>query len=217
MIDRIKGSSGNYGIDVTKELNNYPTENVTILCLDEKLDKKPINSIREHISKEIYNNNIQSSVPRNLEVSNMLLPELTLFQNIKFFCELHDASSIIDRSDYNIYENFKDFLHFKREEIDEALWQTFGLILYLLMNKDYLFISMPLGTPLTSNKRSDLIFHLTETKKYEKIFFYAFPPAIDAYKNICKHYRILEKGSISDILSYDHARERIIDHNNNKS
>ena len=103
-----------------------------------------------------------------------MLPELTLFQNIKFFCELHDASSLINRSDCNIYENFKDFLYFKRGEIDEALWQTFGLILYLLMNKDYFFISMPLGTPLTSTKSSDLIFHLTETKKYEKIFFMLF-------------------------------------------
>ena len=105
MIDRINDSSSNYPIDVIKEIKNYPTENVTILCLDEKLEKKPINSIREHISKKIYKKNIQSSVPRNLEVSNILLPELTLFQNIKFLCELHDASSLINRSDYNIYEN----------------------------------------------------------------------------------------------------------------
>ena len=65
MIDRINDSSSNYLIDVIKEIKNYPTENVTILCLDEKLEKKPINSIREHISKKFIKN-IQSSVPRNL-------------------------------------------------------------------------------------------------------------------------------------------------------
>jgi hypothetical protein len=153
-------------------------------------------------------------VPRILDASNMLIPDITLMQNYQFFLELNNVDSGACY-EYDILSNFKEFLHFKRGQVDEDVWQTFGLIFYILLNKNISFISAPLAVALSGKKKLDLLYVINELKQKRSIFFFANPPAIDIYKNACKDFRILSNDNISKIINYDEARKCIMEHNSN--
>ena len=149
-------------------------------------------------------------IPRILDTSNMLIPDISLIQNYRFFLELNKNDSSKINTNYNLLLNFKKFIHSKRGQIDEGIWQTFGLILYILSNSDISFISAPLAPALSSKKKSDLLFVTNELTQNKSIFFFASPPSIDMYKDACSNFRVLDNRNISDIMSYDEARECIM-------
>ena len=192
----------------------YQKENEVILSLQEKQKPGMLDKIREFVCEEMGKEINPSLIARNLTIQNVLLPDVSLIQNIRILCELYNINMSQIRQDYNILHFFKENLHCRRGGMDEGLWQAFGLMFYLLASKDYLFVSMPTGLPMASNKKSDLMFIINEVKKLEKIYFYAHPPAIDAYKDICNIFRIYENDTIGLALNYEQAREHIIAYNN---
>lgn len=149
-------------------------------------------------------------IPRILDTSNMLIPDISLIQNYRFFLELNQNDSSKINTNYNLLLNFKDLIHSKRGQIDEGIWQTFGLIMYILSNSDMSFVSAPLAPALSSKKKWDLLFVVNELTQNKSIFFFAHPPSIDMYKDVCSNYRVLDNNKISDIMSYDEARECIM-------
>lgn len=192
-------------------------ENEVILSLEPKSKPNPFDRLCELITSEINHGKIQSTIPKNLDVKNMLIPDITLIQNARFFCELYGISLSLIQEDYDFLQVFKEYLHCKRGEIDEGIWQTFGIMIYLLIAKNHLFISVPFGPLMESKKKFDLLYLISEIMKNKRIFFFAHPPAIDVYKNFCNIYRVYESGLISPKLDYNQARELIISHNNNKN
>lgn len=198
-----------------KIFNCNSFENEVILSLQPIPRLNPFDRLCELITYEINHGKISSNIPKNLNVANMLIPDITLVQNIHFFCELYGISLSLLKEDYDILRVFKEHLHCKRGEIDEGIWQTFGIMLYLLTARSYLFISVPFGASMASEKKFDLLYLISEIMKNKKIFFFAHPPAIDVYKNFCNIFRVYENGKISTKLDYNQARELIINHNKN--
>lgn len=197
-----------------KIFNCNSFENEVILSLQPKSRPNPFDRLCELITYEINHGKISSTIPKNLNVTNMLIPDITLIQNVHFFCELYGISPSLLKEDYDILGVFKEHLHCKRGEIDEGIWQTFGIMMYLLTARNYLFISVPFGVSMASEKKFDLSYLISETMKDKKIFFFAHPPVINIYKNFSNIFRVYKNGVISSKLDYNQARELIIRHNN---
>jgi hypothetical protein len=188
-------------------------ENEVILSLETKFRLNPFDKLCKLLVYEIENGKLSLPIPKNLDVTNMLIPDITLIQNVRFFCELYETSFSLLKRDYDITRVFQKYLHCKRADMDEGLWQTFGIMLYLVTARGYPFVSVPMGVSMASEKKPDLLYLIMEIMKDKKIFFFAQPPAIDLYKNFCSFFRVYENGIISTRLDYDQARKFIIEHN----
>lgn len=168
-------------------------------------------NIFKYFSKELNNSDFIGSP---IEILNILSPEITLAQNLSFFCKFYDLKPKVLSHHYDLENGFKDVLNLKRGQMDEALWQAFGLILHFLFKFNFYVISMPIGPALSSIKKNDLLRIINETLQNQSIFFYAHPPAIDNYKNISSNFRVFNENRLSGILTYEQARLSLINHNN---
>ena len=185
-----------------------------ILSLDKTSKDHLLRNLREIFSRDWGPESTPKNYPRVLDSTNMLIPDITLMQNLRFFLELKKIQLSQINSDINIIDTFKSQIYFKRGEVDESEWQSFALILYILISESSYFISMPIGVALSGRIKDKILYAINELRKSSPIFFYANPPAIDSYKGLSENFRILENNKISSLLSYDEARECIIQHNN---
>ena len=178
-------------------------EKVTILDLNEKQDIKTLERIRKSFTND-------RDLPRILSHENLLISELTVLQNLKFYSDV----SHLDKGAENLKKIFYKNLNHKRSEMEESDWQAFGLMLFLNSQSEYLFISSSLGPALNSNFKEELLLQIDKTNK--TIFFNAFPPAIDVYRVFSECFIINENNTLSEKIRYDEARLKVIEFNQRK-
>lgn len=175
-------------------------EKVTILDLNEKEDIKTLESIRKSFAND-------RDLPRILSHENLLISELTVLQNLKFYSDV----SHLERGIENLKKIFFKYLNHKRSDMEESDWQAFGLMLFLNSQSEFLFISSSLGPALNSNFKEELLLQIDSTHK--TIFFNAFPPAIDVYRVISECFIINENNTLGEKIRYDEARLKVIEFN----
>lgn len=178
-------------------------EKVTILDLNKKQDITTLESIRKSFTS-------YRDLPRILSPENLLISELTVLQNLKFYLDVCH----LERGIENLKKIFFKHLNRKRSEMQESDWQAFGLMLYLNSQSEYLFISSSLGPALNSNFKEELLLQID--KKNKTIFFNAFPPAIDVYKVFSECFIINENNTLGEKIRYDEARLKVIEFNQRK-
>lgn len=179
-------------------------EKVTILDLNKKQDITTLESIRKSFKS-------YRDLPRILSPENLLISELTVLQNLKFYLDVCH----LERGIENLKKIFFKHLNRKRSEMEESDWQAFGLMLFLNSQSEYLFISSSLGPALNSNFKEELLLQIDKTNK--TIFFNAFPPAIDVYKDFSECFIINENNTLGEKIRYDEARLRVIEFNQRKN
>lgn len=177
-------------------------DNITILDLNEEQDTTSLHELRRTVSR-----NCDEVLPRILSHENLLIPELTIQQNLKFYSDV----TYLEKDTENLKAIFLNHLNHKRPDIVENDWQAFAFMLYLKSQSEYLFISSSIIPALNGNFKKDLLLQLKEMNK--TIFFSAFPPAIDTYRDFTDFFVINENNTLGEKIRYDEARLKVIEFN----
>lgn len=188
-----------------------------VVILD--FNKSNRNQVMQNIKKEInMKQHMKNTTSRIIENSNSLSPEMTISQNIRFFEILNNCKLKEQIKDSSFFYKTSKYLHKRRGEIDESIWQAIGLILFFKQNYKYYLVNASMGPALKNHELGeDLTNIILEVSKTKKIYIYSNPPSIEIFKKISNNYTVINDCNYSSMLLYDEARKYIHEYKKRKN
>lgn len=194
MIDELRYS---YGFNV-----NQIGSNVAYLEVSKNRDDNFLISLREMLIKESSGSH---SFGRVVDHENILIPDITIMQNITFYSNFIgiDSADIIQYIS-NHFPDIRKSFNLKRESFSLVEWCGIGLLIYLAIPQNFYFINMTLHQ-FSDNKFKHLICATIDQSVGSSIIIYSHPHGIHNIKDFLDNFIVKNNSDISSIINFNEA------------
>ena len=181
-------------------------DHVAYLDISNERDNSYLSSLR---NKFLQENHEKLKFGRVVDHENILIPDITIIQNISFYSNFHGINST-DILNYITTEfpDIKQYLHQKRASLSLVEWCGIGLIVYLAIPQNFYFINLTLHQ-FSDTKFKPIICNIIEQSIGSSIVIYSHPHGIQNIKDFVGNFIVKNKSNISSIINLNDAIEII--------
>ena len=179
---------------------------IAYLDISKERDNTFLPSLRDELLEE---NHGTLKFGRVVDHENILIPDITIMQNISFYSNFHGINPT-DTLNYinDEFPGISIYLQKKRESLTLVEWCGIGLIVYLALPQNFYFINLTLHQ-FSDNKFKPIICKIIEQSIGSSIIIYSHPHGIHNIKDFVGNFTIKNNSNLSSIISFDQAIEEL--------
>ncbi len=176
--------------------------NVAYLDISNERDNSFLSSLR---NKFLQENHGKLKFGRVVDHENILIPDITIMQNISFYSNFHGINST-NLLNYitSEFPDIKQYLQQKRASLSLVEWCGIGLIVYLAIPQNFYFINLTLHQ-FSDTKFKPIICNIIEQSIGSSIVIYSHPHGIQNIKDFVGNFIVKNNSDISSIINLNNA------------